>query len=111
MLLKSLLDYERRIAVLAGAGVSLDSPSNLLDGWSFMFETLRRICPPEIDDMIRHSSAELKKDKAWKKSWVLSILDLPDSPFHRPGEQLRFEVLMAELVQSGMDPELSVLKC
>lgn len=97
--------------MLAGAGVSLDSPSNLLDGWSFMFETLRRICPPEIDDRIRHSSAELKKDKAWKKSWVLSILDLPDTPFHRPGEQLRFEVLMAELVQSGIDPELSVLKC
>lgn len=111
MLLKSLLHNERRIAVLAGAGVSLDSPSNLLDGWSFMFETLRRVCPPEIDDRLRHSSAELKKDNAWKKSWVLSILDLPDTPFRRPGEQLRFEVLMSELVQSGLDPKLNVLEC
>ena len=111
MLLKSLLHNERRIAVLAGAGVSLDSPSNLLDGWSFMFETLRRVCPPEIDDRLRHSSAELKKDNAWKESWVLSILDLPGTPFRRPGEQLRFEVLMSELVQSGLDPKLNVLEC
>lgn len=111
MLLKSLLHKERKIAVLAGAGVSLDSPANLLDGWSFMFETLRRVCPPEIDDFLRHSSADLKKNEAWKKSWVLSILELPDTPFRRPGEQLRFEVLMSELVQSGLDPKLSVLEC
>ena len=111
MLLKSLLHNERSIAVLAGAGVSLDAPSNLLDGWSFMFETLRRVCPAEIDDMLRRSSAELKKDNAWKKSWVLSILDLPETPFHRPGEQLRFEVLMSELVQAGLDPKLNVLEC
>ena len=108
-MLKSLLDKNKKIAVLAGAGVSLDSPSNLLDGWSFMFEALHRVCPPEIDDMLRRSSAELKNDGAWKRSWVLSILDLPHAPFHRPGEQLRFEVLMAELVQSGLDPELRVL--
>ena len=111
MWLESLLQKERRIAVLAGAGVSLDSPSNLLDGWSFMFETLRRVCPPEIDDRLRRSSAELKRNNAWKKSWLLSILDLPNTPFHRPGEHLRFEVLMAELVQSGLDPELNVLNC
>lgn len=111
MEIKSLLNPTQRIAVLAGAGISLDAPSNLLDGWSFMFEALRRAAPAGIDANLKRSSADLKKNENWKKSWVLSILDLPDAPFRRPGEQLRFEVLMAELVQSGLDPTLRILDC
>lgn len=76
-----------------------------------MFEVLRRVPPKEIDETLVASGEELKRDAAWKKSWVLSILALPESPFHRPGEQLRFEVLMAELIQSGVDPALTVLNC
>lgn len=39
---RTLLDEGRKIAVLAGAGISLDLPSNLLDGWSFMLEITGR---------------------------------------------------------------------
>ena len=106
-----VLPKEGKIAILAGAGISLDSPSNLLDGWSFMFEALRRVCPPGIDDVCGLPTSELLKDNKWRESWLLSILEPPRATYWRPGEQLRFEVLMGELAQSGFDPNLTVLNC
>jgi len=82
------------LAVLAGAGISLPSPSRLPDGRTFMREVLRRIKP---------SGAEEK--------WILSAMDLPETRLRRPGEFLRFEILMHTLRQSGLDPELRVLDC
>lgn len=84
----------RELAVLAGAGISLDAPANLLDGGSFMRSVLTRVTPPDVD-----------------REWALSVLRLPERRLRRPGEVLRFEVLMHELVQQGLDPGLTVLNC
>jgi len=111
MLLNQLFQAKTKIAVLAGAGVSIDSPSNLLDGWTFMFETLRRAAPHDLDRLLKHSSAKLMKNDLWEKSWVLSILKTPNAKYYRPGEMLRFEILMNDLAESGLDPQLSVLNC
>jgi NAD-dependent SIR2 family protein deacetylase len=95
--LAALLQPDQKLAILAGAGVSLDAPSNLLPGWPFIEETVRRAVPKDVD---------LKA--------VLSLVDPPKADtktFTRPGEFVRFEVLMWELVQSGLDPELHVLDC
>ena len=62
MELKNLLNRQTRIAVLAGAGISLETPSNLMDGWNFMFEVLCRALPSDVDRMLKYSSAELKKN-------------------------------------------------
>jgi SIR2-like domain len=81
-------------AVLAGAGISLDQPSNLLDGRRFMEETLLRIASPDVD-----------------AKWALSILDLPRDGLRRPGEYLRFETLMGSLSLNEIDADLHVLDC
>jgi hypothetical protein len=85
---------DRRLAVIAGAGISLDSPSNLLDGWTFMLEVLRRAAPPDVP---------------WK--WVRAGLERPNRGLSRPGQFLRFELAMKALIDSGLDPELTVLEC
>lgn len=84
----------RHLAVLAGAGVSLNAPSNLLDGASFMRHTLRRAVPRGLDPAL-----------------ALSVLNLPNATLRRPGEMLRFELLMHSLVQHRLDPQLTVLNC
>lgn len=84
----------RQLAVLAGAGVSLNAPANLLDGGSFMRQVVRRAVPRGVD-----------------AEWALSALRLPDVPLRRPGEMLRFELLMHALVQHDLDPQLNVLNC
>jgi hypothetical protein len=91
--LDQLFSRDHPIAVLAGAGVSLNSPSNLLAGGPFMEETLRRVFPSDLDTV-----------------WAKSIRHA-EGRFVRPGEFLRFEVLMAGLVDSGLDVELRVLDC
>jgi hypothetical protein len=111
MILNQLLQTESKIAVLAGAGISIDSPSNLLDGWTFMFETLRRAAPHDLDRMLKRSSTKLMKNDLWERSWVLSILKTPNVKYYRPGEMLRFESLMYDLAESGLDSQLSVLNC
>lgn len=84
----------RALVVLAGAGISLDAPSNLLDGESFMRNVLASAAPADLD-----------------RSWVMSVLELPTPGLCRPGERLRFEALMHGLVDQGVDPDLSVLDC
>jgi hypothetical protein len=81
-------------AILAGAGVSLDSPSNLLAGWDFMNAILTRVLPQEVDHRI-----------------ATSVISVPRGALHRPGEYVRFETLMGELVGNGIDPDLHVLDC
>ncbi len=92
--LRRLFDSGDPPALLVGAGISLDAPSNLLDGRRFLTEVLRRIAAPDIDP-----------------DWAVSILDLPETELRRPGEFLRFETLMGSLVQSELDSELHVLDC
>lgn len=111
MRVEELISRNEKFALLVGAGISLDSPSNLLDGWNFMFEVLKRCAPTELDSFIEMPTHELKNSDLWKSSWILSILSQHDNVYARPGEQLRFEVLMGWLKQSGMDKELKVLDC
>jgi hypothetical protein len=82
------------LAILAGAGISIEPPSNLLAGGWFMEVVLRRVMPPEVTrDLAR------------------SLISVPPSRHFRPGEYVRFETLMMELAQSGIDPDLHVLDC
>jgi len=82
------------LAILAGAGVSLDSPANLLAGWDFMDSVLSRILPVEIGEDFRRS-----------------LIQVPRGRSFRPGEYIRFETLMMALAQSGIDQDLHVLDC
>jgi hypothetical protein len=82
------------LAILAGAGISISRPSNLLDGKSFMRNTLKSIVPSDVN-----------------ATWALSALELPKARLRRPGEMLRFELLMHNLLQTRLDPNLSVLNC
>ena len=115
-MLKELFSCDEKLAILAGAGISLDSPSNLLDGRTFMREALRRVSSVKAADPTPKTGwlrkLQRKETSAMPdENWVLSILDQPDREFRRPGEFLRFEVLMAELVYSGLDHQLRVLDC
>jgi SIR2-like protein len=92
--LSLLPDSGTSLAVLAGAGISLDSPSNLLAGRDFMDAVLSRIMPKEIDSDTAQSLISVSSDRHF-----------------RPGEYIRFETLMGELVQSRIDPDLHVLDC
>jgi hypothetical protein len=47
----NLFTPDRKIAILAGAGISMDSPSDLSDEWTFMKKALLYACPP-ISDFI-----------------------------------------------------------
>ena len=85
---------DRRLAVLAGAGISLDAPSNLLDGASFMRAVLARARPPDVS-----------------VDWMLAGLARPLDRLSRPGQVLRFEQLMKALQDSRLDPDLRVLDC
>jgi hypothetical protein len=86
--------FGSRLAVIVGAGVSLDPPSNLLDGWTFMDQVLRRAAPPDVP-----------------ADWVRAGLERPKRRLSRPGELLRFELAMMALVDSGLDDDLAVLEC
>jgi SIR2-like protein len=92
--LLSLFAKDRKLAILAGAGISLDSPSNLLDGYAFMSQVLKRIKLEDIPD-----------------EWILGGLQKPTDGPSRPGEFLRFELMMKALQDSGLDEELRVLDC
>ena len=92
-LLASLPTGPADLAVLAGAGISLDSPSNLLSGWNFMDAVLSRVMPNEVDRETRRSLISVPRDRQF-----------------RPGEYIRFETLMMEL-ESSIDPGLHVLDC
>src|ERR1044072_5800137 len=92
--LSLLPDSGTSLAILAGAGISLDSPSNLLAGRDFMDAVLSRIMPKEIDS-----------------DTAQSLISVPSDRHFRPGEYIRFETLMGELVQSRIDPDLHVLDC
>ena len=81
------------LAILAGAGVSLDAPSRLLDGGTFMRDVLVWARPSEVGE-----------------DWAKALTVRPPG-LSRPGEFLRFEVLMKALVDSGFDPALTVLNC
>jgi hypothetical protein len=82
------------LAVLAGAGISLDSPSNLLAGWHFMDAVLSRILPADVPPKVAQS-----------------LISVPKNQRYRPGEYIRFETLMMQLAQSGIDEDLHVLDC
>lgn len=69
----------------------MDAPSSLMDGGSFMRRIVQAVCPSGIDGGL-----------------LLSILS-PPKGLHRPGEFLRFELLMSALVRSNIDPNLTVL--
>ena len=92
-LLASLPAGAADLAVLAGAGISLDSPSNLLGGGNFMDAVLSRIMPDEVD-----------------RETCRSLISVPRDRQFRPGEYIRFETLMMEL-ESSIDPDLRVLDC
>ncbi|MBB3177175.1 SIR2 family protein [Variovorax sp. Sphag1AA] len=81
------------LALLAGAGISVDAPSNLLAGWHFMDAILSRVMPAEVDSEMTRS-----------------LISVPRNQHFRPGEFIRFETLMMEL-SSGLDPQLHVLDC
>jgi len=81
-----------RLALLVGAGISLDSPSNLMDGGSFTRGVIHHVCPADLD-----------------RDTALSLLRLPDCPLRRPGEYIRFETLMMSLSQERVDADLKVL--
>jgi hypothetical protein len=83
----------RRLAVLAGAGISIGSPSNLLPAIQFTENVLTRLTPPDAP-----------------QNCLTQLTSRPAGP-SRPGEKLRFESLMTALVSSGTDPELRVLQC
>jgi hypothetical protein len=89
-----LPEEARSLALLAGAGISLDRPSNLLAGCHFMDAVLSRVMPAKVPlDVLQ------------------SLISPPKTRHFRPGEFIRFETLMMELVQSGVDPSLLVLDC
>jgi hypothetical protein len=90
----TLPEWNRPPAILAGAGISLDNPSNLLAGWDFMEAVITRLMPPEVD-----------------RATALSLIAVPKARGYRPGEYIRFETLMGELVQTRIDPDLHVLDC
>src|SRR5712691_8714999 len=92
-LLSSLPDSATSLAVLAGAGISLDSPSNLLAGWHFMDAVLGRVLPTEVGPQVAQS-----------------LISVPKGRHFRPGEYIRFEPLMGQLAQS-IDQDLHVLAC
>lgn len=87
------LALELPFAVLVGAGISLDPPSNLLDGASFLRKVLLRAAPPNLI------------------SWVERGLERPQQRISRPDEFLRFEHAMQALSTSGLDSEIRVLDC
>ena len=92
--LNNLLPLGEPLAILCGAGVSLSSPSNLLDGRSFMTQVLRRVRPAGV-----------------LLARLFQTLGRPGSVRSRPGHFLRFELLMKALQDSELDRNLSVLDC
>jgi hypothetical protein len=92
--LNNLLPLGEPLAILCGAGVSLSSPSNLLDGRSFMTQVLRRVRPAGV-----------------LRARLFQTLGRPRSVRSRPGHFLRFELLMKALQDSELDRNLSVLDC
>ena len=91
-MLSRIRDNGRPLAVLAGAGISLDSPSNLLDGRNFMRQLFTYATPRSV-----------------RAKTLMRLFDPPNQPLRRPGEFLRFEVAMQCLIDSGLDPTLKVL--
>jgi hypothetical protein len=59
----------RSLAILAGAGVSPDSPANLLAGWDFMDSVLSRILPDEICEDFRRSLIQVPQ-QGWKSAAI-----------------------------------------
>lgn len=88
----ALVGESSKLALLVGAGISIDGPSHLVDGGTFSRSVLSHVCPNDVS-----------------KDWLLSVLQYPQAGLYRPGEYLRFEIMMSALVQSKLDPELSVL--
>src|SRR5689334_14806914 len=70
-----VIDPSGRVAVLAGAGISLDPPSSLLDGRRF------------VNGILAHAAP-----KGEPLDLLLSLLDRPTTRLSRPGEYLRFEI-------------------
>jgi hypothetical protein len=79
--------------ILAGAGVSFGAPASMPMGGMFNDEVIQGMTPQGVDP-----------------TEVLSLAE-PSSEPHRPGEFLRFEVMMGSIAQAGLDSRLTVLDC
>ncbi len=85
-----LRERKRPVAFLAGAGISMDPPTGLPNGWQVMHECLESMLPhTSREELINHAFARREDRK------------------YRPGEFMRFESLMA--VWNRIDPTLHVL--
>jgi tetratricopeptide (TPR) repeat protein len=88
--LEELISADQKIAVLAGAGVSIPPPSRLPAGGAFMSGLIKTIAPPELVEELLAFSNPFRADR---KS---------------AGDFLRFEGLL-QLVRETVDPSLEVL--
>jgi hypothetical protein len=88
--IETLFHDNRPIAILVGAGVSIPAPSLLPSGKDFMRSILRRMTPEGVD-----------------MAKVMGLLERPSEGLSRPGEYLRFELMMARLQE--IDPNLEIL--
>ncbi len=85
---------DRRIVFFVGAGISLDSPSNLPSTGKFIDAILRKA----FDDENERNEIRQFIDPSTPKRLV-------------DGHYLRFETFIEAITSTGKDPDLSILRC